>query len=96
MPTTTKPAYPHIVERLRIVHQPYGRGSVVSVDRAHGYAGIRLDGEQTVRHVPLSRLAVEPRDMPRGIDDPMPFVRAPFRMPAPYRLIWPPSEGEVV
>lgn len=104
MPTTQQQhTYPHIVERGRVLHSPYGRGTVSTVNRKTGYAGVVFDGEKTVRHVPMCRLAVEPRDMPKGLDDPMPFVRAPFRtpLPPPYRLCWSPEldrvagEGEI-
>lgn len=100
MPTTTdQRTYPHIVEQARVVHSPYGRGTVTTVDRAHGYAGVLFDGETTARHVPLSRLALQPANMPKGIAEPALFARAPYRVPPPYRICWPldqvAGEGEV-
>lgn len=83
MPATTPTTHPAIVEQARVVHNPYGRGTVTSVDRKHGYAGVRFEGESADRHVPLSRLVVQPADMPAGLAEPMLFVRAP------YRVVWP-------
>lgn len=81
MSAAATPARPHIADQARVLHPQYGRGTVVSVDRAHGYAGVLFDGERAVRHVPMHRLAV---------------ARAVVPPPAPYRVIWPCAEGEVV
>jgi hypothetical protein len=90
MPTTT---HPHIYVRARVVHNRYGRGVVESVLRERGLANVLFHGEETARYVLLKHLALEPADMPKGVAEPMAFVRAP------YRVVWPldrvAGEGEV-
>lgn len=85
--------YPDIHRDQRVCHAKYGRGVVRGVHRARGQAGVRFDddvkfvADPPPRTVLLKDLTPEPADMPAGIDDPLAFARAPFRVER--RLCWP-------
>lgn len=84
---TTEP-FTDIRREQKVVHARYGRGVVKAVRRSDDQAVVLFDDDaklypDTPRTVLLKHLTPMPADMPKGLDDPMPFVRTPFRIAWP-------------